>query len=273
VTQNNLGFQLYLNGHLQFNSTDEYRYHEALVHPPMSSHPAPRRVLVLGGGDGLAVREILRHPDIESVTLVDLDPAMTGLSERFAPLNDLNQAALRDHRVTVINADAFLWVSDQHEPFDVAIVDFPDPGNFSIGKLYTRLFFRNLRECLSDSAVIAVQCTSPLVAPMSYWCIIRTIEDAGYNTFPYRASVPTFGVWGFVMATPSSSSSGGLASNISDGLQIPPTVATELRYLNSAMMESMFQLPADMGRVPTEINLLNNQVLVRYYEEEWGRWN
>ncbi|MCP4504989.1 MAG: polyamine aminopropyltransferase, partial [Fuerstiella sp.] len=129
VTENKTGFQLYLNGHLQFNSVDEYRYHEALVHPPMSAVEAPQRILVLGGGDGLAVREVLRYPSVKAITLVDLDPAMTSLAECFPPLGTLSEHSLQHPSVTVINQDAFLWVDTAHEKYDVAIIDFPDPGS------------------------------------------------------------------------------------------------------------------------------------------------
>ncbi|MBM4075349.1 MAG: polyamine aminopropyltransferase, partial [Planctomycetes bacterium] len=202
VTRTSNGFQLHLNGHLQFNSVDEYRYHESLVHPAFSAVKNPRRVLVLGGGDGLAVREILRYPSIESVWLVDLDSKMTTLSERFEPLDRLNQQALRDRRVTIVNEDAFLWVGRTQEKvskFDAAIIDFPDPGSFAIGKLYTSRFYRMLQNQLDDNAVIAVQCTSPLVAPRSYWCIVRTLESVGNHVRPYHTPVPSFGEWGFVL--------------------------------------------------------------------------
>jgi spermidine synthase len=116
-----------LNGNLQFNSFDEYRYHEALVHPAMiSTTESPKRILVLGGGDGLAIREILKYPSVESVTLVDLDPAMTGLSKALPALAELNENAFEDARVTVVNADAYVWLdNNQVELFDAAIVDFP----------------------------------------------------------------------------------------------------------------------------------------------------
>src|SRR6185295_687433 len=133
VTRGRAGFQLFLNGHLQFSSADEYRYHEALVHPAMMLAGTPRRVLVLGGGDGLALREILRHPSVESVTLVDLDPAMTQLSQRFSPLGDLNQHAFSDPRVQVVNQDAMIWLDEPRGPYDAAIIDFPDPNTFAFG--------------------------------------------------------------------------------------------------------------------------------------------
>jgi spermidine synthase len=264
VTKGQGGFQLYLNGNLQFNSSDEYRYHEALVHPALCSVKSPRRVLVLGGGDGLAVREILRHPAVESVTLVDLDPEMTSLSERFEPLAKLNAHSLADSRVHVINQDAFLWVQEPEPTFDAAIVDFPDPGTFSIGKLYTTRFFGLLKSRISPGGAVAIQCTSPIVAPRAYWCIIHTVEAAGFSVHPYHATVPVFGIWGFALATPQPVPVPGA---------IPPEVAPHLRFLDSAALAGLFQFPNDLRRVETEINRLDNQALVRYYDSEWRKWD
>jgi spermidine synthase len=264
VTQTNRGFQLHLNGHLQFNSADEYRYHEALVHPAFSMADQPRDVLVLGGGDGLAVREILKYPSVETITLVDIDPAMTQLARQFEPLRELNESALNDSRVTVVNNDAFVWISQTTKRFDGVVVDFPDPGTYSIGKLYTTRFFRMLRNCVTEDALISIQCTSPLVAPKSYWCIVKTMEAAGFTTRPYRVSVPTFGVWGFALASPSESA---LTTPRLAHFSVP------LRFLNEKVMQDLFDLPADMQRVESELNQLNNQVLVRYYEQEWSGQN
>ena len=263
VTENKTGFQLYLNGHLQFNSVDEYRYHEALVHPPMSAVEAPQRILVLGGGDGLAVREVLRYPSVKAITLVDLDPAMTSLAEHFPPLGTLSEHSLQDPSVTVINQDAFLWVDTAHEKYDVAIIDFPDPGSFSVGKLYTSFFFNRLRQVLTDSAVLNIQCSSPLVSPESYWCVITTLEACGFEVRPFHATVPTFGVWGFALAS---------KSPLSKPLNLPVSVAAELRFLDQNVMDHLFVTPRDLQRVDTEVNRLNNQVLVHYYEREWSRW-
>src|SRR5205814_2039541 len=131
---------LFLTIHLQFSSRDEYRYHEALIHPGLSAIPAPRRVLVLGGGDGLAVREILKYPQIESITLVDLDPEMTRLFSTHPMLTALNQKSFSASRVHIINADAFPWVDSDTESFDFIVIDFPDPTNYSLGKLYSTTF-------------------------------------------------------------------------------------------------------------------------------------
>jgi len=259
LTGDKTGFQLFLNGHLQFNSLDEYRYHEALVHPAMILAGTPRHVLVLGGGDGLALREILRHQSVESVTLVDLDPGMTELSQHFPPLAKLNQQAFSDPRVQVINQDAMLWLEDASDLYDVAIVDFPDPGSFALGKLYTTRFYKLLKQRLTPSAAVSIQCTSPLVARMAFWCIIRTMEAVGFFVHPYHVAVPSFGVWGFA-----------LAQKISFD---PPTIAPPgLRFLDKQAMSALFVLSADLGPVPVEINRLDNQVLVRYYDEAWRKY-
>ena len=264
LTRTPQGFQLYLNGHLQFNSLDEYRYHEALVHPALAPLPAPRKVLVLGGGDGLAVREILRYPSIESITLVDLDPGMTTLADRFPPLADLSGSSLRDPRVTIINEDAFVWIGrDSNSTFDAVIIDFPDPGTFAIGKLYSARFYRMLRRRLTDDSLVSIQCTSPLVAPRSYWCIVKTLESVGYQVRPYHAPVPTFGEWGFVLAGP-----GPLPGR----MKLPRHISSSARFLTEETLNGLFELSVDLARVDTEINQLNNQALVRYYDEEWGVW-
>ncbi len=259
ITEGRGGFQLYLNGNLQFNSTDEYRYHEALVHPAMTLVGAPKHVLILGGGDGLALREVLRYASVESVTLVDLDPDMTRLPQRFPPLAKLNQNAFDDSRVRVINRDAMIWLEEPGPLFDAAIVDFPDPNTFALGKLYTTRFYRLLFRRLSPEAAVGVQCTSPLLARTSYWCIVRTMEAAGFFVRPYHAAIPSFGIWGFALARRSP-------------FEPPAHAPAGLRFLDDPTMAAMFVLPADLQPVPSEINRLDNQVLVQYYESEWKRW-
>ncbi len=264
VTRSGTGFKLFLSGNLQFSSADEYRYHEALVHPAMSSATEPKRILILGGGDGLAAREVLRYPSVENVTLVDLDPAMTDLGLELPSLVALNQSALHDTRVEVVTDDAMRWLTSyEGEPYDVAIVDFPDPNNFSLGKLYTRRFYRLLASKLKPEAPITVQSTSPLYARVSFWCIVETIKASGFQVRPYQATVPSFGVWGFVLAR---------TARAEDGMPLPTTLPEGLSFLNLGTLRALFEFPEDMGPVETEINRLNDQRLVRYYEEEWRRW-
>lgn len=248
--------RLFLNSHLQFSSRDEYRYHEALVHPGLSALPGARHVLVLGGGDGLAVRELLRYPALESITLVDLDPEMTGLFSTHPVLSALNNHSLTAPRVHVINADAFPWLDGASDQFDFIVVDFPDPTNYSLGKLYTTAFYRLMSKHLSRDGLAVVQSTSPLFARQSFWCIAETLRQAGFRTYPYHLYVPSFGEWGFVLA--------GLNS-----YEPPDRLPSGLRFLSARNLPELFIFPNDMVPVPVEVNRLNDQILVRYYEREW----
>jgi spermidine synthase len=256
--------RLFLNGHLQFSSRDEYRYHEALVHPGLASLPGARRVLVLGGGDGLAVREILRYPGVREVVLVDLDPAMTGLFATHPRLTALNGGALTDPRVTVVNDDAFVWLGRTRDTFDFVVVDFPDPSNYGVGKLYTTAFYRLLSRHVSRDGLLVVQSTSPLFARRSYWSIVATLREARLATYPYHLYVPSFGEWGFVLARPGAGGAG----------YVPPSALPPgLRYLTPREVPQLFAFATDMLPVEARPNRLNDQALVRYYEEDWARMN
>jgi spermidine synthase len=248
--------RLFLNSHLQFSSRDEYRYHEALIHPGLSSIPAPRRILILGGGDGLAVREILKYPQIESITLVDLDPEMTKLFSSHAMLTQLNQNSLLSPKLHVFNADAFPWIDSNTDSFDFIVIDFPDPTNYSLGKLYTTAFYRAVACYLSAQGVVVVQSTSPMFARDSFWCIANTLKQAGLKTYPYHVYVPSFGEWGFVLAS-------------SHDYTPPTTLPTGLRFIDVKGLPALFQFPPDMAPLPIPPNQLNDQVLVRLYDQDW----
>jgi spermidine synthase len=248
--------RLFLSSHLQFSSRDEYRYHEALIHPGLSAIPAPRHVLVLGGGDGLAVREILKYPQLESVTLVDLDPEMTKLFSTNPMLTALNQKSFLSPKVHLINADAFPWVDSNTDSFDFIVIDFPDPTNYSLGKLYTTAFYKAVARHLSSQGLMVVQSTSPMFARDSYWCIAETLRQAGLQTYPYHVYVPSFGEWGFVIAG-------------HRDFQFPTSLPSGLRFVNVAGLPAMFQFPPDMSPLPMPPNRLNDQVLVRAYDQDW----
>lgn len=256
------GYRLFLNGNLQFAQADEYRYHEALVHPVMAAYASgggsPKRVAVLGGGDGMAAREILKYPGVDSVTLVELDPAMTTLFAQQPVLAQLNGGALQSPKVKVINTDAFSWLETSTDTYDVIIVDFPDPTNFAIGKLYTNSFYALLDRRLAASGYAVIQTTSPLVARQSFWTVVSTIESVGLTATPYHAHVPSFGEWGFVVAS-------------RRPYRLPTVLPDGLRFLSPRSLPLLFDFPLDMARVPAEVNRLSNQVLVTTYEAEWGR--
>lgn len=262
LTRGRGSFQLFLNGNLQFSSADEYRYHESLVHPAFAARAGARRVLVCGGGDGLAVREVLRHPEVAEVVLIDLDPEMTRMATEQPMLRELNRRALSDPRVKVVNQDAMVWLQEQPavKPFDLAVIDFPDPNSYALGKLYTTRFYRLLRQRLTASAMVAVQSTSPLFARRSYWCIVETIRASGFQVRPYHLAIPSFGVWGFVLASPAA-------------FEVPQQTLPDLKHLTGPTMAAMFAFPRDMESVPVEVNRLDNQVLVHLYSGEWRRWS
>jgi spermidine synthase len=213
---------------------------------------------VLGGGDGLAVREVLRYPSVERVTLVELDPQMTRLFRTEPLLRRLNADSLHSPKVEIVNADAFAWLEANEAMFDAIVVDFPDPTNFSIGKLYTRTFYELLERRLAASGYAVVQTTSPLIARKSFWTVATTIEAAGLAATPYHAHVPSFGEWGFIVAG-------------RRPYRLPTTLPAGLQFLHGPGLPALFDFPPDMARVRTEVNQLSNQVLVQTFEEEWGR--
>jgi spermidine synthase len=252
--------RLYINGNLQFSSRDEHRYHEALVHPALEQMPWARSVLVLGGGDGLAVREILKHKNVQHITLVDIDPAMTSLFATSGPLTALNEHALTDSRVSVVNTDAGRWLETSAGMFDLIVADFPDPSNFALGKLYSVPIYRLVAKHLSARGYFVVQSTSPYFAPHAYWCVDATLKEAGFHTWPYHAYVPSFGEWGFI-----------LAARHSD-FATPTRYTVTTRFLDAESTRLMFEFPPDMRPIAVEPNWLNTQTLVHYFEQDWGHF-
>ena len=253
--------RLYVEGHLQFSSTDEYRYHEALVHPAMSTASRRVDVLILGGGDGLAAREVLRYPEVKRIDLVDLDPEITRLFTEQALLVDLNAGSLLDERVVVHNEDALRFLEDADRRWDVIIMDLPDPNDPALSRLYSVASFSLARQRLSDGGALVSQATSPYYAPEAFWCISTTIEAAfstsGVTVSPYHALVPSFGEWGFVLA----------ASR-------PPAPLHEdipLKFLTEPTYQAMFDFPADLQKRPVSVNHLADAILARYYRDGWMR--
>lgn len=206
----------------------------------------------------MVVREVLKYPSVERVTLVELDPHMTTLFSEQPLLRSLNGDALRSPKVHVVNHDAFAWLEQNPGEYDVIVVDFPDPTNFSIGKLYTTSFYTLIDQHLAASGYAVVQTTSPLIARKSYWTVAQTIEAAGLTTTPYHAHVPSFGEWGFILAS-------------RRPFRAPTELPAVLRFLTLDGLPALFQFPPDMSRVPAEVNRLSNQVLVQTFEQEWGK--
>lgn len=254
--------RLFLNGDLQFSSIDEYRYHEALVHPALSGKRSS--VLILGGGDGLALREVLRYDDVEKATLVDLDPAMTRLARTFGPLSDLNDDAFGDPRVSVIHADAFNWLRDASQRYDAVIIDFPDPDTAALAKLYSVEFYHLLGHVLNPGTRVVVQAGSPFFAPKSYWSIATTIDEAGYRTTEYQVDVPSFGNWGFVLSTPGAD---GPPSAVRLAEDVP-----RLRFLDDAVLKAATVFPVDRRPQDVRASTLMDPVVLEYARREWQNY-
>ena len=251
--------RLFLNGDLQFSSIDEYRYHESLVHPALAGKRD--RVLVLGGGDGLAMREVLRYPDVREAVEVELDPSVLRLARENPRIAALNEHSLADPRVRVLTADAFTWLRDARERFDAVIVDMPDPDSTSTAKLYSEEFYNLTRRVMAPGARMVVQAGSPYFAPRTFDCINTTIRAAGFTTTPYHVNVPSFGDWGFVLA----------ATDQVPALTLDPP--TPLRFLDKANLAAAAIFPVDRRPTGAESpSTLDNPKIVRLSTSEWQQY-
>ncbi len=268
ITRNDNAIALFVNGNLQFNSLDEYRYHESLVHPALSALHVKENILVLGGGDGLAVREILKYDNVKNITVVDIDPVVTQLFSSNRLLTELNNDAFKDERVTIVNDDAWKFLESAKSRYNAIIIDLPDPNDIELSKLYTKTFYKLVSQHLTGDGIIVTQATSPLYAREAFWCIAHTVESiapplgTGEHLFvtPYHAYVPSFGEWGFVLASP-------LHFRL-DNIQI--TVDT--RYLDKPTLASMLKFPEDMAKLDTETNTIQTHKLAYYYDTAWSYW-
>lgn len=250
--------RLFLNGDLQFSSVDERRYHEALVHPAMAG--AHASVLVLGGGDGLAVREVLRYPGVQRVTVVELDPEMVRLARRHEELRRLNEGAFEDPRVEVVHADAFSWSRrTAAASYDVAIADLPDPDAEDLAKLYSVEQYGMLgRRILAPGGRLVVQAGSPWFAPDAFWSIERSVATAGMATRPYHVDVPSFGDWGFVLAW---------RDRRPPPLRLAAPAA--LRTLDAAALRAAAVFPPDRRRRDVRPTTLDRPAIVTYARRGW----
>lgn len=278
LTESQQDVRLFLDGDLQFSSIDEYRYHEALVHPVLAAIARPpQRVLVLGAGDGLAVREVLKWPSVTEVILIELDPAVTKLARSHPRLTRLNQQSLTDPRVTIRQGDAFREITTFTTPFDAIIADFPDPDRDVLAKLYAVGFYHQLRSHLAPDGAIVTQASSPFFVPRAFNCVAKTLASAGFQVAPYRTDVPSFGPWGFVLGVPR-------AAAADPGDRLGPAqiqaigdrwaaaqIATQ--FLTPTLLPALFVLPqdeqVDWGRI--KVNRLSDPVLVQYHQDQ--RWN
>ncbi|BBZ07110.1 polyamine aminopropyltransferase [Mycolicibacterium doricum] len=248
VTRRADDMRLYLDGGLQFSTRDEFRYTESLVYPALAQ--GARSALILGGGDGLAARELLRHSQISEITQVELDPAVIDLAR--TTLQDANRGALDDPRVTVVIDDAMTWLRTVDRTFDAVIVDLPDPDNPVLGRLYSTEFYTLVTRALAPGRLMVVQAGSPYSTPTAFWRTVSTIESAGFAVTPYHVHVPTFGDWGFALARRGST----------PPVPTVPDVGARLRFLNQEVLDAATVFSADVARRQLEPSTLEHPRIV-----------
>lgn len=261
ITRWHKDIRLFINGGLQFSSLDEYRYHESLVHVPFAAVKSAESVLVLGGGDGLAVREILKYPEVKKITLVDLDPEMTRIFQSEAFLRELNHGSLSHSKVRIVHQDAFKFAETDMGLYDIILVDLPDPSHTALAKLYSQEFYQFLRKRLSYAGILVTQSTSPFFAQEAFWCIHKTLKHTGLNVLPYHVEVPSFGNWGFQLAS--------VQPLRPENLRLRHN---HLRFLNSQILQALFYFPQDLKQdlKHLKINSLFQPVLLNYYDKGWN---
>ncbi|CAA6803131.1 MAG: Spermidine synthase (EC [uncultured Sulfurovum sp.] len=260
VTGDKGRIQFYINGAIQFDTIDEYRYHESLVHPVMNMSKSHENILILGGGDGMALREVLKYEDVNHVTLIDLDPTITTLFKDHPTLSKLNKHAYQNPKVTVINQDAWKFIETSNRLYDVIIIDLPDPNSISLSRLYSQTFYRLLSSHLSRAGAMVTQATSPMFSRDAFWCIDETLKAADLKTLPYHTYIPSFGEWGFV-----------LASKLSLPLKTLKPIK-DLRYLDEITMNNMLYFDKNIAKTDVESNKLSTHKLIYYYDEGWEKW-
>lgn len=262
MTQNKEDIRLFIDGNVQFSSIDEHRYHELLVHVPMSLVKHHENILVLGGGDGLAARELLKYKDVKSITVVDLDFDMTDLAKNNKFIRKLNEDSFLNDKVSIFNEDAFKYVEKSDKLYDVIIIDLPDPNNSSLARLYSREFYKIVRKKLTKDGVVVSQSTSPFYSAEAYWCVNETMKAAGFrSTYPYHVYVPSFGDWGFIMA-----------SNVKLDLN-KFNLDVKTKYLDNETFKKAFVIEKDVKRDGVKPSTLDKPAILDYYLKGWRYWN
>lgn len=263
MTRHKDDLRLYLDGNIQFSSKDEYRYHEALTHIPMSVSQNKENVLILGGGDGMVARELLKYDDVKNITLVDIDKDMVDICRTNSLVTDINKNSLSSDKVKLVYEDAFEFLEKTNEVYDVIIVDLPDPNNDSLNKLYTNIFYRLCSNVLSENGVMTVQSTSPYYAKKAFWSINKTLKGEGFKVYPYHVQVPSFGDWGFNLASKKEID----INNID--------IEVDTKFLNEDSIESIFNFSKDeiLDINDIDSNTLSHPKLIQYYEDSVKDWN
>lgn len=259
----------YLNGNLQLSTLDEYMYHEPLIHPAMNLVKNPTDILILGGGDGNAAREILKYESVKSITLVDLDPAVTNLAKTNPIFTRMNKGSMNNPKVNIINADGYNFVEDTKQFFDVIFIDLPDPRSVELGRLYSYEFYLKCSKILRPHGVIITQAGSPYYATKAFLCVEKTMREAGFNVLKMHNQVLTMGEWGWVLGSKSIPE-----KDLKAAAQNLKFDNIKLRWLNNEAMKLVTSFGKDIFSINVDslqVNSIHNPVLYRYYLD--GNWD
>ena len=269
VTRWKNDYWLYLNDNQQLSTFDEWLYHEPLVHPAMSLIPGARNVLILGGGDGCAAREVLKYPSVSTIKLIDLDEKVIRLGKEHPIFKKLNQNSLTNPKVEVLNQDAFVYLKNTDTFYDVIIIDFPDPKSIEVGRLFSFEMYKMCYKHLRPNGVVVVQSGSPYYATKAFKCIEKTMTFAGFNTIPIHNQVLTLGEWGWVIGAKSIPK-----ERLKPILQSINFENINTRWINKEAMSLITSFGKEFIEIDSsdiEINTIHNPVLSQYYNK--GNWD
>jgi spermidine synthase len=258
---------LFINGNQQLSSFDEFMYHEPLVHLPMSLLKEKKHVLILGGGDGCAARELLKYEELESITLVDLDPEMTRLANENEILLSMNNGALKSSKVEIINQDAFKFLNNTKEFYDLIIIDLPDPKTIDLARLYSQEFYSLCNRQLRPHGLMITQAGSPYYASKAYLTINKTIESSNFTTLKLHNHIITMGEWGFILASK-------VERNLKEELLNKNFTSLDLKWLNNESIKLMTSFGKNIIEIDSNeimVNRFDNLILSKYYNK--GNWD
>lgn len=271
VTKWKNDYWLYLNDNLQFSSFDEPMYHEVLIHPAMQILQKPKNILILGGGDGCATRELLKYQSTEKITLVDLDKKLTDLFTNQKELTAINKNALTNDKVTIINKDGFTYISETNDFYDFIVIDLPDPRNVELSRLYSKEFYELCRLRLTPKGGLITQAGSPYYTPYAFKCIEETIKRANFSALPLHNQVLSMGEWGWVLGTKEKLSK----EQVNAYLQKFSNSTIKTAWLTKESMHLITSFGKDFyAKNKTdslEVNQISNPVLYHYYNK--GNWD
>ena len=262
---------LYINGNQQLCTLDEVMYHEPIVHPIMQLHPKASSILVLGGGDGCTVRELLKYPWVKSIDLVDIDPEMTQIGQEHPVFTKMNDQALNDEKVNIYNKDAYYFLEHSDQFYDAVIIDLPDPRTIELNRLYSLEFYKLCHRKLRANGMIITQGGSPYFATKAFLCIDKTLQQAGFQTLKLHNQIVTMGQWGWVLGSKDKTCDTNCLKKhlISKKIDSIPT-----KWLNQEALKHMtnFGKPFFINlKDSIEINQINHPVLYQYYLK--GSWD